>query len=208
VTIVAEVMGMDPRIGPAFLRAGMGYGGSCFPKDVAAFERLASTLGYDFPLLREVARLNEEALDAVYRNVQDALWNVEGKVVALLGLAYKPDTDDVRFSPALHLASRLLDQGAKVVGYDPIATANAIAQEPRLDVTDDCYTALEGAQCVVLCTEWPEFRELDLARAREVVAYPIIVDGRNFLDPKLAAASGFTYFPTGAPSAVPEHAAQ
>jgi UDPglucose 6-dehydrogenase len=197
VMVVAEIMGKDPRIGGAFLHPGMGYGGSCFPKDVAAFERLASSYGYDFPLLRDVARLNEEAMDAVYQRVQSVLWNLEDKVVALLGLAYKPDTDDVRFSPALALASRLLDQGANVVGYDPVATANASAQEPRLAVTDDCYAALEGAHCVVICTEWPQIGELDLERARELVVYPIIVDGRNVLDPRAVVAAGFTHYPIG-----------
>jgi UDPglucose 6-dehydrogenase len=207
VALISKVMGMDPRIGSAFLGAGMGYGGSCFPKDIAAFERLASSLGYEFPLLGEVARLNEEALEAVDRRIEEALWNLEGKTIALLGLAYKPDTDDVRFSPALGLAGRLLDKGARVVGYDPAAAHNAKAQEPRLEVRDDVYAALEAAHCAVICTEWSEIRRLNLGRARDVMTYPIIVDGRNALDPTALAGSGFTYFPTGRPAIQPENIA-
>ena len=116
VTAVAEVMGSDPRIGRAFLDAGLGYGGYCFPKDLQAFERLADHLGYDFPLLREVERLNEEAVSAALDKVREAVWNLEDKRIALLGLSFKPETDDVRFSPALALARRLLDEGATVVG--------------------------------------------------------------------------------------------
>ena len=121
VTAVVDVMGSDPRIGRAFLDAGLGYGGFCFPKDLQAFERLAARLGYDFPLLREVERINDEAVEATVDKVKDALWNLEDKRIALLGLSFKPNTDDVRFSPALALARRLLDEGATVVGYDPWA---------------------------------------------------------------------------------------
>src|SRR5919106_7048916 len=134
VVAVTEVMGSDPRIGKDHLAAGLGYGGSCFPKDLLAFERLTNRLGYDFPLLREVARINEEAVDAAFRKVEEALWNLEGKRVALLGLAFKPGTDDVRFAPALGLADRLLAADAVVVVYDPEARTNSKGELPALDL--------------------------------------------------------------------------
>ncbi len=197
VVAVAEVMGSDPRIGPAFLDAGIGYGGYCFPKDVQAFERLAAQMGYDFGLLREVARINDEAVDAIVTTVVEALWNPEAKKVALLGLAFKPGTDDVRCAPALALAKKLLDRGADVVGYDPEAGANAKAELPGLQIAPDPYEAVTGAQCIVVCTEWPEFLSLDLERVKELAAHPVLVDGRNIFDPELMRAAGFTYHPTG-----------
>jgi UDPglucose 6-dehydrogenase len=200
---VTQVMGADPRIGKAHLSAGLGYGGSCFPKDLQAFERLAGRLGYDFPLLREVARINEEAVDAAFRKIEHAVWNLEGKRVALLGLSFKPGTDDVRFAPSLALAERLIQAGAHVVGYDPQAGGNAKAEVPELEVAGDPYAALEGAQCAVLCTEWDELRGLDPVRIREAMAFPILVDGRNVFDPEAMAAAGFTYLPTGRPPRQP-----
>jgi len=196
---VAGIMGSDPRIGRAFLDAGLGYGGFCFPKDVQAFDRLAARLGYDFPLLREIARINDEAIHAAVDKVKDALWNLEDKRVALLGLSFKPGTDDVRFSPALALARRLLSEGANVVGYDPKASSNAKEEVPALDVAPDAYEAAAGAHCVVLCTDWPEFRTLDLDLLRDTMANPLIVDGRNLFDPEAVDAAGFDYYPTGRP---------
>jgi UDPglucose 6-dehydrogenase len=194
---VTKVMGSDPRIGSHFLDAGLGYGGFCFPKDLIAFEKLAAQLGYDFPLLGAVARLNDEALENAVKRIRDALWNLDDKRVALLGLAFKPDTDDVRFSPALALASRLLEEGAEVVGYDPQAASNAKADLEALQIADDAYAAVTGAHCVVLCTEWDEFRSLDLTRLRSLMKYAIFVDGRNALEPSEVAAAGFHYYPTG-----------
>jgi UDPglucose 6-dehydrogenase len=199
VVAVAEVMGSDERIGPAFLDAGLGYGGYCFPKDLQAFERLAARLGYDFSLLSEVARINDEAVAATADKVMEALWNAEDKKVALLGLAFKPSTDDVRCAPALALARRLMAEGAHVVGYDPEAMSNAKADMPELEVASDAYDALTGAHCAVLCTEWEEFRDLDLGRARQLMAYPVIVDGRNLFSPDEMTAAGFSYYPTGRP---------
>ena len=199
VEAVTEVMGADPRIGSAHLSAGLGYGGSCFPKDLLAFERLAARLGYDFPLLREVARINEEALDAAFRKVEAALWNLEGKRVALLGLAFKPGTDDVRYSPALGLADRLLEAGATVVGYDPQAGPNAKAELPGLEVVAEPYEAVAGADAAVVCTEWEQVAGLDLDRVREAMSLPVVVDGRNVFDPDEMARRGFTYLPTGRP---------
>ena len=159
VDAVTHVMGSDPRIGPAFLGAGLGYGGYCFPKDVAAFERLAERLGYPFPMLAEVARINDEAVQAVVERLRDEVRELSGSRVALLGLSFKPETDDVRQSPALALASRLLELGAEVVGFDPRAGANAKA-ELGARIATDPYDAAAGANAVVLATDWAEFAPL------------------------------------------------
>jgi UDPglucose 6-dehydrogenase len=202
VLAVAEVLGSDKRIGRAFLNAGLGYGGYCFPKDIQAFERLAKSLGYDFPLLTEVVKINEQAIDATLDKIRDAVWNLEGKRIALLGLAFKPGTDDVRFAPALALASRLIEEGATCVGYDPEAAEGAAREVPALVIESSPYEAARGAHCVVLCTEWDEFKGLDLAKLKEVVAYPILVDGRNLFDYEQLEKAGFTYYPTGRPPLV------
>ena len=202
VTVVADVMGSDPRIGRDFLDAGLGYGGYCFPKDVQAFERLAARLGYDFRLLREVERINDEAVTAAVDKVKDALWNLDDKRIALLGLAFKPGTDDVRFSPPLELARKLLDGGANVIGYDPYAGANAKSELAELAIASSAYDAVEGAHCMVLCTEWEEFRSLDLDRVKTLLAQPIVVDARNMFDPAEMRAMGFVYQGTGRPGGV------
>ncbi len=194
---VADVMGSDPRIGRAFLDAGLGYGGYCFPKDLQAFERLADSLGYDFPILREVARINDEAVQAILGKVRESVWNLEDKRITLLGLSFKPGTDDVRFSPALALARGLLAEDATVVGYDPYAGANAKSELPEMEVSSDVYEAMQGAHCLVLCTAWDDFRSLDLQKAKETLTYPIIVDGRNFFDPDTMRELGFDYHGTG-----------
>ena len=194
---VTAIMGADPRIGPAFLGAGMGYGGYCLPKDVVTLEKVADRLGYDFGILRETARINEEAVDAVVRKVEEAVWNLEGKTIALLGLAFKHGTDDVRGAPALALAHRLLDEGATVTGFDPMAGEAAGRELPVLQVATDAYAAAEGAHCVVVCTEWPEFLNLDPERLKAVMAQPAIVDGRNLLDTSAFSTAGFHVWPTG-----------
>jgi UDPglucose 6-dehydrogenase len=190
---VTEILGADPRIAPAFLGAGLGFGGFCLPKDLVTLDRVSNRLGYDFAMLREALRINEEALGAVLHAVEEAVWNLEGKTVALLGLAFKAGTDDVRTAPALNLARRLLDEGATVTGYDPMAADAASREQPAIKVFGDPYEAAKGAACVLLCTEWPEFRELDLPRLAGATATPILVDGRNYLDPATVRAAGFTY---------------
>ena len=204
VTMVADIMGADPRIGRAFLDAGLGYGGYCFPKDVAALKHLSERFGYPFPLLGEVERVNDEAVAAVAAKVREALWNLEGKRIAILGLAFKPDTDDVRFSPALALARLLLAAGAQVVGCDPRAAGAAKEELPELELANDVYEAASGAHALVIGTDWTEFRGLQLATLREVMTYPLIVDGRNLLDPADFVDSGFWYYPTGRPPVIPE----
>jgi UDPglucose 6-dehydrogenase len=206
VVAITNVMGSDPRIGRAFLDAGLGYGGYCLPKDLSALEQLASKLGYRFPLVSAVSLINEETVDATVEKIRDAVWNLDGKRVALLGLAFKPDTDDVRFSPALALARRLLGHGAKVVGHDPRASAGAKSELPELEVAADPYEAARGAHCVVIATEWSVFRDMDLVRLRDVMAHPVVVDARNVFDPATMANAGFTYYPTGRSSVTPKRA--
>ena len=196
---IADIMGSDPRIGRAFLDAGLGFGGSCFPKDLAAFRAQAARLGYDFRLLDEVVRANDEALESAFAKIRDVLWNLEGKRIALLGLAFKPGTDDVRESPALRLASLLLGAGASVVGHDPWANANAQAELPGLEVAADPYEAADGAHCLVVATDWPAFAALDLGRMKGVLTHPILVDCRNLFPLDAMADTGLTYVPTGRP---------
>ena len=189
----------DPRIGSAFLQAGLGYGGYCLPKDIPAFEQFAQQAGYDFPLLREVARINEEALTTVFDRVRESLWNLEGKRVAVLGLAYKPATDDIRLSPALEIARRLHEGGAHVAAYDPRVSDASSEELDWLEIAPDAYEAAGGAHCVVIGTAWDEFGDIDLARLRAAVAYPIVVDGRNLFDPAAMREAGFDYYPVGRP---------
>ena len=194
---VTEIMGADPRIGPAFLHAGMGYGGYCLPKDVTTLQRLSARLGYDFALLREAARVNDEALAAVVEQIEEVVWNLEGKVVTLLGLAFKPGTDDVRGAPPIALAEVLHRAGVHVRGSDPRAGEAARRAAPWLEVIDDPYGAADGAHCLVLCTEWPEFGRLDLDRLRQAMLQPAIVDGRNALPAAEIMAAGFLYLGVG-----------
>jgi UDPglucose 6-dehydrogenase len=200
VVAVADIMGSDPRIGRDFLDAGLGWGGSCFPKDLAAFRAQSRRLGYEFGLLDEVVKINDEALVCTFNKIKEALWNLEGKRVVLLGLAFKPGTDDVRESPALRLAQMLLDGGATVLGVDPQAGPAAAARLQGLEVVDDAYAAADGADCLVVCTEWPEFATLDLLRLKGILTVPILVDGRNLFDAGAAREAGFSYFPTGRPA--------
>lgn len=199
VTSIAEIMGADKRIGRDFLNAGLGYGGYCLPKDLLAFKAAAGRLGYEFDLLDEVMKINRQALESTHRKIKDAVWNLESKRILLLGLSFKQGTDDVRESPALKLARALLEDGAQVIGYDPEASREARAELPELEIVDDLYAGAEGAHCVVICTDWPEFGELDLVALKGVLARPVIVDGRNMLEPEAAREAGFTYLPTGRP---------
>jgi UDPglucose 6-dehydrogenase len=197
ITDITEVMQADPRIGRGHLNAGLGYGGPCLPKDLAAFQRLVGKLGYDFPMLEEVARVNRSAVDAVFHKVEEVMWNLEGKRVAVLGLAFKAGTDDINGSPAMRLVEKLMEADADVVAFDPQANPKAKEAIDGLTLAPDAYGAAEGADCTVIATEWPEFAELDLARLKEVVKLPIVVDGRNIFDPKDMAAAGFTYLSVG-----------
>lgn len=202
VTTVADGMGLDSRIGRAFLDAGAGYGGSCFPKDVDAFIHIAAALGYEFDLLKAVADINEASKASVVRKVKDALWNVEGKRVAIWGLAFKPGTDDMRNAPARDVAGALSEQGAHVVAYDPKAMDKARELLPDVEMVSDMYEALVDADCLVLMTEWPEFAAADLDRVKALMRYPVVVDGRNLWDRHEMARRGFTYAGMGVPPSV------
>jgi UDPglucose 6-dehydrogenase len=190
---VAEGMGLDERIGTAFLRAGIGYGGSCFPKDVSALKMLAGNTGYHFQLLTSVIEVNELQKRRVVGKLEKHLGSLIGKRVALLGLAFKADTDDMREASSLVLAARLQGEGAEVVGYDPVAAERAGSLLGSVEMATSAMEALEGADAAVLVTEWREFAALDWNAAAERMARPLLVDGRNFLDPKTLIAAGFEY---------------
>jgi UDPglucose 6-dehydrogenase len=201
VTDVATGIGMDPRIAPGFLNAGLGFGGYCLPKDLRAFMRLADNHGVRTPILKATEEVNQHRINVFMRKVQQALWVVENKPVAALGLAFKPGTDDVRDSPGLNVVSRLLREGANVRAYDPAAIENASKVMPpiadRLEYFTDPYEAARGAHAVLLLTEWPEFKTLDLARLRKVMDVPVLIDGRNLFDPRAVVSAGFEYIGMG-----------
>jgi UDPglucose 6-dehydrogenase len=204
VELVARGMGLDPRIGVHFLKAGAGYGGSCFPKDVAAFAHRSRELGVDFGILNEVAKINHEARRAVVDKVRDALWHLDGKRIGMLGLSFKPNTDDLREAPSIDVARDLLADGAQVVAYDPVAGDLAARQVPGLQLADKAAEVADGAHALVLMTEWAEFSELDPADLRARMAYPILVDARNALDADAFVAAGFTVAGVGRPVRTPD----
>ncbi|MFP5388183.1 MAG: UDP-glucose dehydrogenase family protein [Thermoleophilia bacterium] len=190
---VARGMGLDQRIGPAFLRAGIGYGGSCFPKDVSALKMLAGNSGYHFQLLGAVIEVNELQKRRVVQKLQKHLGTLVGKRVALLGLAFKPHTDDMREASSLVLAARLEGEGAEVAAYDPVAGGVARGLFDGVEFRDSALETLEGADAAILVTEWPEFAELDWVAAAEAMSRPLLIDGRNFLDANLLRSAGFEY---------------
>jgi UDPglucose 6-dehydrogenase len=198
---VAEGMGLDERIGPKFLKAGIGWGGSCFGKDTIALKKLAGNSGYHFQLLSAVIDVNELQKRRVVQKLKKHLDSLAGRRVALLGLAFKPDTDDMRDAASLVLAARLEGEGAEVVAYDPVAAERAATLLDSVEMATSAMEALEGADAAVLVTEWPEFAELDWAAAAERMARPVLVDGRNFLDPQRVVAAGFEYEGIGRQSA-------
>jgi UDPglucose 6-dehydrogenase len=191
---VARGMGLDSRIGPQFLRAGLGYGGSCFPKDVTALKQLAGNSGYHFQLLTSVIEVNELQKRRAIGKLQKHLGSLVGKEIALLGVAFKPNTDDIREATSLVLAGRLQSEGAHVRVFDPIAIGRADGLLGGARVAGSALEAIDGADAVVLVTEWPEFRELDWGGAvKEKLNQPLVVDGRNFLDRELLVQAGYTY---------------
>ncbi|MFW6163256.1 MAG: UDP-glucose dehydrogenase family protein [Planctomycetota bacterium] len=198
---VAEGLGLDHRIGKAFLRPGAGYGGYCLPKDIAAFHRICRDLGYDFELLHQVMAINRRQKQSVVDKVTQALWVLRDKTIAVLGLAFKPDTDDMRSAPAIDIIRALQRQGARIRAYDPHAME--VARDILRDVTycADPYEAAADADALVLVTEWDEFRTLDLPRLRETMQTPIVIDGRNVFSPKTMREHGFEYDCVGRPHA-------
>jgi UDPglucose 6-dehydrogenase len=199
-------MGLDSRIGPRFLRPGIGYGGSCFPKDVAAFRSVADQLGIDFSLLTEVEKINVRQKKRFLSKVRSALWTLRGKRLAVLGLAFKGKTDDIRESPAIDLVEMFLAEGCSITAYDPAAMTRAAAElppGPNLRYAQDEYAAATDADALLVLTEWPEFAALDFDRLYRVMRYPIIVDGRNLYDPEVMMEHGFTYLSIGRPAVYP-----
>ena len=203
VTKVAEGMGLDPRIGPAFLNPGIGFGGFCFPKDVQAFIRIAEKSGCDFSLLREVEKINQNRIEHFVESLRKELWVVGGKKLALWGLAFKPNTDDVRFAPSITLVKTLIQEGAIVSAYDPQAMEKAREVLPDINYCADPYEAAQGADAILIVTEWDEFRNVDWRRVYAMVEHPLIVDGRNMLDGKEMTRYGFHYVSVGRPALGP-----
>ena len=201
---IAAGMGLDSRIGPKFLRAGLGYGGSCFPKDVAAFYFVAQQQGIDFQLLEDVRKINVQQQDIFFSKVRGALWTLRGKKLACLGLSFKGDTDDIRDSPAMDLIRKLLAAGASVSAYDPAAMEKAQTVLPasdNLSYAFNAYEAAEGADALLILTDWKEFTRLDLQRLNLALKFPIIIDGRNLYKPSVMHEHGFTYVSVGRPAA-------
>lgn len=194
---VAEGMGLDRRIARAFLNAGLGYGGSCFPKDLDAFLTIARKLGYDFGILEEVKRVNETQVDYLLKKIKDALWIIKDKTIAVLGLSFKPDTDDIRSAPAFRIIRALRSEGAQVKAYDPQAMERARAELAGVRYCRDAYAACRKADCVVVVTEWNEFKELDFSRIKREMRRPLLIDGRNMYDPVRMKKLGFSYVCVG-----------
>jgi UDPglucose 6-dehydrogenase len=201
---VCQGIGTDTRIGPRFLNPGIGYGGSCFPKDLMAFRAVGRECGYEFRLLDEVMRINEEQRHRFLRKVRTALWTLRGKRLAVLGLAFKGGTDDIRESPAILLVQSLLQEGCQIAAYDPAAVERAReVLNSGAEFVNSPYDAAVGADALLILTEWEEFASLDLDRLHRQLKYPIVIDGRNLYDPDAMAARGFTYYSVGRPVGVP-----
>jgi UDPglucose 6-dehydrogenase len=201
VDLVAKGMGLDPRIGPLFLRAGLGYGGSCFPKDVRALIKIGEDLGVNLDLLKEVDRINTDRVRAFVDKIKKALWILKDKKIAVLGLSFKPETDDIRNAPSINLVKALLDEEASVSLYDPQASDNMKEvfsdKPPQIQYVSSPYEAANGANALLFVTEWDEFKELDLNKIKGAMSNLIIVDGRNIFDPEKVRALGFEYYSVG-----------
>ncbi len=194
---VAEGIGMDRRIGPAFLHPGIGFGGFCFPKDLQAFVHIGEQLGCDFSLLKEVEKINAARVERYLDRIKKELWVVRGKTIAVWGLAFKPNTDDVRFAPSLAIVRRLIADGARVRAYDPQAAEKAKREISGIQYCSNPYQAAENAEAILLLTEWDEFREIDWARLFQIVARPLVIDGRNVLSAEDVTSQGFDYVSIG-----------
>jgi len=190
---VAQGMGLDDRIGRRFLNAGIGFGGSCFPKDLSAFIKISEQVGYDFRLLKEVQRINAEQMDRFLKKITDTLWVLKDKTIGVLGLAFKQNTDDVRSSPAIDLCQRMLKEGATLRVHDPKAMEKARAILPDVTYVEDMNDIAEGCDAIVVATEWDEFKKLDLEKTRKALSAPIMFDGRNLFDPQEMEKLGWIY---------------
>jgi UDPglucose 6-dehydrogenase len=203
VTQVAHGMGLDRRIGPMFLRAGIGFGGFCFPKDLEAFYWIAKQKGYDFSLLKAVKEINEHQKAWMLRKIEEQLWNLEGKTVGLLGLAFKPNTDDMRFAPAVDIVKALKERRVKIRATDPVSMERAKALPELKGVTfcKDMYETIKGVDALCVVTEWPQFKHIDWKKAQALMRGPLVLDGRNLYDPHTVRKAGFTYCGVGRPDA-------
>jgi len=190
---VAEGMGLDKRIGKEFLKAGIGFGGSCFPKDVDAFIKIAERLGYDFDLLKEVKEVNRKMRFHIIHKLKETLWNLKDKKIAVLGLAFKPNTDDMRNAPSIDIINSLLKEEAKVVAYDPKAMEKAKEVIENIEFTENPYEAFNGADAVLILTEWDDFKDLDIQKIKSLLKTPVIIDGRNIFSPDKMKSAGFIY---------------
>ncbi len=196
---VTRAMGMDPRIGPQFLKAGLGFGGFCLPKDIQAFIKLAERAGIDFALLKQAEAVNRRRIDHFLEKAKKALWVMRDKQIGMLGLAFKANTDDIRFAPAMELIRRLLAEGAKVCAYDPEAMERTKPLFPTIRYAANPYEAARDADALMVVTEWEEFRALDWKRVHDSMARPLVLDGRNLLDPTKMKTIGFEYHSMGRP---------
>jgi UDPglucose 6-dehydrogenase len=194
---VTAAVGMDPRIGPQFLQAGLGFGGFCLPKDVQAFIRLAERVGIDFTLLKAVEQVNKQRIDLLLAKARRALWVLKGKKIALLGLAFKPNTDDIRFSPAIDAARRFLAEGANLRAYDPQAMEKTRKLLPEISFAKNPYELVNDADAAIIATEWDEFQRLDWKRVHNEMARPLVIDARNVLNPAEMKSLGFEYYSFG-----------
>lgn len=194
---VANGMGMDERIGRRFLNAGIGFGGSCFPKDLSAFIAISQHVGYDFGLLKEVQRINASQMERFIKKITDTIWVLKDKRIGVLGLAFKQNTDDVRSSPAIELCQRLQKEGASLRVHDPKAMEKAKALLKDVEYVEDMNAVAEGCDALVIATEWDEFKKLDLERARKGLTHPIMFDGRNLFDPQEMEKLGWIYKSVG-----------
>jgi UDPglucose 6-dehydrogenase len=196
---VTGAVGMDPRIGSQFLNAGLGFGGFCLPKDIQAFIRLAERVGISHGMMKETERVNRQRIGRLVEKARKALWVIKGKKIAFLGLAFKPNTDDIRFSPALDAARRFISEGAHLRAFDPEAMDKVRVSSPEITLAKDPYDAIEGADAVILATEWDQFRNLDWERIHKEMARPLLIDARNFFDPTHMRSLGFEYHCFGRP---------
>jgi UDPglucose 6-dehydrogenase len=194
---VAEGMGLDKRIGKEFLKAGIGYGGSCFPKDLAAFVHICERLGYNPEILKSVIRANEQQKSFFISKVKRTLWNLSGKKIGVLGLSFKPNTDDIRSSPALDIIRMLRREGADIKVYDPKAIGKSKAELSGVEFCKDVYETAKGSDCLIITTDWPQFKNMDLKQVKKLLKRPIIIDGRNMLDPERMRKAGFEYVSIG-----------
>ncbi|MDD5005519.1 MAG: UDP-glucose/GDP-mannose dehydrogenase family protein [Candidatus Omnitrophica bacterium] len=194
---VAEGMGLDKRIGRAFLDAGLGFGGFCLPKDLDAFIKISEKLGYDFQLLKIVRSINEKQASDFIKKIKSSIWNIKSKRIAVLGLSFKPNTDDLRFAPSLKIIEKLKEEGAGLRVFDPQSMSKAKGILKDVYFAKDAYDAAKGCDCLLIVTEWNEFKELDFAKLKKNMRYPLIIDGRNLYDKDNLSRLGFTYIGTG-----------